>query len=86
MTCILFGADQVKLYDYMYFIRMSLYCIHIFNNELLKVYIQSCTLLLFSVALLLISVTLTDSVIVIERYPKDGKYFFLSDSGGSESP
>ena len=86
MTCILFGADQVKLYDYMYFIRMSLYCIHIFNNELLKVYIQSCMLLLFSVALLLISVTLTDSVIVIERYPKDGKYFFLSDSGGSESP
>ena len=86
MICILCGADQVKLYDYMYFIRMSLYCIHIFNNELLKVYIQSRMLLLFSVTLLLISVTLTDSVIVIERYPKDGKYFFLSDPGGSESP
>ena len=75
MICILCGADQVKLYDYMYFIRMSLYCIHIFNNELLKVYIQSRMLLLFSVTLLLISVTLTDSVIVIERYPKDGINF-----------
>ena len=45
MTCILFGADQIKLYDYMYFIRMSLNCIHIFNNELLKVYTQSCMLM-----------------------------------------
>ena len=64
----------------MYFIRISLNSIkYLIMISISSVYNHVLPYYYFSV-------TLTDSVIVIERYLKDGKYFFFSDPGSSESP
>ena len=55
----------------MYFIRIILNGIIIFDYDQHKLYTYTITYYL----IFYFSVTLTDSVIVIERYPKDGKYF-----------
>ena len=64
----------------MYFIRISL------NGIIYLIMISINSVYNHVLPYFYFSVTLTDSVIVIERYPKDGKYFFFSDTGGSESP
>ena len=64
----------------MYFIRISL------NGIIFLIMISINSVYNHVLPYFYFSVTLTDSVIVIERYPKDGKYFFFSDPGGSESP
>ena len=55
----------------MYFIRISL------NGIIFLIMISINSVYNHVLPYFYFSVTLTDSVIVIERYPKDGKYFFL---------